>query len=266
MKTKSEVLKEFEQLLRLKYSSDTVRNYVYQTSLFLSYSKNVPSRITNEDFLNYNIYLSKQDISDSTRNVAINAVKAFFKNYLRKKVKNFASIRPKKAKYIPRAINHDLLIKKIASIDNIKHRLMMKLGYGCGLRSGELINLEHRNIDVETRFINVKGKGKKERLVPFSEDVLFEMLNYFEYYNPKIYLFNGQRGEKYSKSSLRQIVKDHIGDFRFHDLRHSYATRLLETGLDLKIIKDLLGHEHLKTTEIYTHVSNRMLSKVNCPL
>jgi len=266
MKTKSVVLKEFQQLLGLKYSQDTVRSYSYQVSLFFDYAENVPTRVTNEDFLNYNIYLSKQNISDSTRNVAINAIKAFFKLYLRKSVKEFASIRPKKTKYIPRAINHDFLINKISKIKNIKHRLMMELGYGSGLRTNELLALKLENIDIENRTIVILGKGKKERLVPFSENTCFDIIAYFEEYEPDMYLFNGQNSLKYSGESLRSIVKNNIGNYRFHDLRHSFATRLHYLGYDIKIIKDLLGHVHLKTTEIYLHSSIETVINIKCPL
>lgn len=265
MKTKSVVLKEFQQLLLTKYSSETVKNYIGYTSHFLSHTKNPPLRVTNDDFLNYNVHLATSNIADSTRNVAINAVKCYFKMYLNKKVKEVAALRPKKQSTVPQIIPHNLLLQKINAINNLKHRLIIKLGY-CGLRSGEVINLKLLDIDVEAYVIKVFGKGKKERIVPISEKLVFEILAYYDEYFPETYLFNGQTKLKYSAPSIRNLVKKYIGNYRFHDLRHSFATRLLETGTDIKYIKELLGHKHLKTTEIYTHVSQTALQRIAMPV
>lgn len=113
MNTKSVVLKEFKQLLSLKYSKNTIDNYVYYIGQFLEYSDNAPLRVTNDDFLNYNIFLVKIEVSDSTRNVAINAVKLYFSLYLKKEIKDNIAIRPKNSVRIVKHIEHDFLINKI---------------------------------------------------------------------------------------------------------------------------------------------------------
>lgn len=255
MKSKSEVLKDFKQLLSTKYSQQTVDSYIYYVGQFLKLSKNVPLRVTNNDFLDYNIYLVNSGVSDSTRNVAINAVKCYFKIHLKIKIKDYSSLRPRKSKFIPKTIKHNILVDKLNSITNIKHRLILKLGY-CGLRSGEVINLKTNDIDVERGYLKVFGKGNKERIVPISDDLIYEMICYCEEYDPGDYFFKGQSKPKYSASSIRSLVKTHIGDYSFHSLRHSFATNLLRNGVDVKLIKDLLGHENLKTTEMYLHVKN----------
>ena len=112
----------------------------------------------------------------------------------------------------------------------------------------------------------VGGKGNKDRYVPLSENTLFILRKYFKSYRPKIYLFNGQSGDKYSHTSCNKIIKKYISDkYSFHSLRHSCFTHLLESGVDLRIIQKIAGHTSSKTTEIYTHVSNNFLSSVNMP-
>ena len=111
------------------------------------------------------------------------------------------------------------------------------------------------------------GKGRKDRIVPLTQYILELFRNYFRQYKPKEYLFNGQFGVKYSKTSCNQIVKKHLGkDYHFHTLRHSCFTTLLESGVDIRIIQQIAGHSSVKTTEIYTHVSTNLLSKINLPL
>ena len=116
--------------------------------------------------------------------------------------------------------------------------------------------------------INIKnGKGKKDRIVPLSETLLFLLREYFKEYRPTEYLFNGQNSLQYSSGSCNQIVKKYLGkDYHFHLLRHSCFTHLLENGTDLRIIQKLAGHSSSKTTEIYTHVSTNILNKINLPI
>jgi len=151
----------------------------------------------------------------------------------------------------------------------INGRLLTKDGTRCvGLRVSEVISLKIEDIDSKRMIIHIKNaKGRKDRVVPLSQKVLELLREYFKQYRPKEYLFNGQNSLKYSSSSCNQIVKKYLGEkYHIHQLRHSCATNLLENGTDLKIIQKILGHSNVKTTEIYTHVSNQLLSKVNLPI
>ena len=116
--------------------------------------------------------------------------------------------------------------------------------------------------------IHIKNaKGRKDRIVPLSPNVLNLLREYFIQYKPKEYLFNGQFTNKYSIGSCQQLYKKYIDPSgHIHTLRHSFATNLLENGTDLRLIQKILGHSNVKTTEIYTHVSNQILSKVNLPV
>ena len=116
--------------------------------------------------------------------------------------------------------------------------------------------------------IHIKNaKGRKDRIVPLSQNILDLLRVYYKEYRPVEYLFNGQNKLQYTSTSCNQIVKNYLGEkCHIHQLRHSCATNLLENGTDLKLIQKILGHSSVKTTEIYTHVSNQMLSKVNLPI
>ncbi len=142
------------------------------------------------------------------------------------------------------------------------------LAYSTGMRVSEIRNLLISDIDSKRMIIIIRqSKGDKDRLVPLSENVLKVLRQYFTEYKPKEYLFNGQFDLQYSHKSCNEIVKKYIGkDYHFHTLRHSNATALLESGTDLRVIQKLLGHSSSKTTEIYTHVSTNVISKVNTPI
>lgn len=270
-KTSSVVLSEFEQLLKAKYSGTTPVNYLSHVKRFLEFTDNVPLRVNNEDLLNYNIHMVKSNVSDSYRNVAINAIKSYFDLYLKIKVKKIASIRPKKVKKLPRQIPHKLLVEKISNIKNTKAKLILSLGYACGLRSAEVINLKLDDIDIEEGFIIVYGKGSKERIVPISLNIISLMISYYEEYTPVEHLFNGRTNKrefklKYSKGSILNLVKQNIGDYKFHDLRHSFSMRLYQKGTPIEKIQKLLGHKHLKTTQIYVDATQNMLLDIAMPM
>ena len=137
---------------------------------------------------------------------------------------------------------------------------------------GELLNLNISDIDFDRRTIRISsGKGKKDRLVMLSERLTPILKNYLKRYNPKYYLFEGQKGGVYSPSSVRQIFIKAISTAQIkkkvtvHSLRHSFATHLLDRGTDIRYIQELLGHKKLETTQIYTHISSKNVLKIKSP-
>ena len=251
MNSKSVVLHKFRQLLEVKYSGTTPVNYLYHVSLFLEYSGNVPQRVNNEDILNYNI--SIRDKSNSYRNVAINAIRAYFKLYLRKNLKGFASIRPPKEKKKPKVYDCIEMASKIDEIKNTKHKAILALPLCCWLRKGELLNLKISDINGSLRQIHIKqSKGCKDRIVPVSKKTLDILRDYFKEYRPKEYLFEGQNGGKYSPTSVDKVTKKYLyPDMRFHAIRASGATYAVANGTDIKTVSELLGHSKIQTTEHY---------------
>jgi len=247
MNTKSEVLNSVKHLLELKYSGRTPANYLYHIEMFLNHAKNVPIRVTNEDILSYNISIRNK--SNSYRNVAINAIKAYFKLYLRKSVKDFSSIRPPKEHKKPIVYSAIILDKKLDSIPNTKHRLILRLGLSCWLRQSEVINLKIEDIDSERMIMNIHmSKGSKNREVAFNKKTLDLLRLYYQEYRPKVYLFNGQKSIKYN--SINAVCQNHLG-FRFHTLRASGSTYALHSGTDIKTVSEMLGHNNIETTKFY---------------
>ena len=136
------------------------------------------------------------------------------------------------------------------------------------MRVSEVINLKIEDIDSKRMIIHIKNaKGKKDRIVPLSQTILELLRTYFKEYRPTEYLFNGQNNLKYSSGSCNKIVKKYLGEqYHIHQLRHSCFIHLLESGVDLRIIQSIAGHNSSKTTEIYTHVSKKLLNKVVLPI
>ena len=150
---------------------------------------------------------------------------------------------------------------------------MLSLLYSAGLRRSELLHLKISDIDSKRMVIRVKnGKGRKDRYTLLSETLLIDLRSYFLQYRPKTWLFEGEKGDQYSGSSVLKIVKKAACKAKIrkkvvpHMLRHSFATHLLESGTDIRYIQKLLGHSSTRTTEIYTHVATNILSKIKNPL
>lgn len=254
--------------LQLKnYSENTIKNYSNQVEIFLNKQSifyTEPSKI-NESAIKEWLLQFK------TRNSmchSISAIKLFYKLTI-KQPKKFKYIEyPRSEKKLPRIIDNAFLLKQISEIENLKHKSIISLAYSTGMRVSEICNLKIDDIDSKRMLIHIRNaKGNKDRLVPLSENILALLRAYFKEFRPKVYLFNGQFDLQYSTKSCNEIVKKYIGkEYHFHLLRHSSFTSLLESGVDLRIIQKLAGHNSSKTTEIYTHVSNNLLNKIQLPL
>lgn len=149
----------------------------------------------------------------------------------------------------------------------------MSLIYACGLRRSEVLNLRPKDVDSNRNLLIIrKSKGKKDRIIPISIKTIEMLREYYLEYKPKLWLFEGQQpGEQYSATSLQKILKQSVKKSKInkpvtlHWLRHSYATHLLEAGVDLRFIQEILGHNSSRTTEIYTHVSTKNLQNIKSP-
>ena len=261
-------VKMYSEDLRFKhYSENTISNYATQVRLFLEYFDKVatkPSEINEKQIKSW-LMLSK---SLNGRKQRISAIKLFYSLTGHQPLKFRHIEYPKSEKRLPQVIDGDFLRSRIDRIDNLKHKAIIMLAYSVGLRVSEVVNLKLNDIDSARMLITIRqAKGRKDRIVPLSEKVLETLRMYYKEYTPKEYLFNGQFDIRYSATSCNQIVKQYLGkQYHFHLLRHSCFTSLLESGTDLRIIQKIAGHSSSKTTEIYTHVSNRILSKVALPV
>jgi len=255
-----------QKLKYLNYSDRTIKSYLHYINQFLENTKIPPTRLTSTDFQSY---LDNYEFtSTSQQNQVINAIRFLYKFGLNKKYDKVSFKRPKSEKKLPQVIDVDHIKSQLSKITNLKHKTILTLTYSVGLRVSEIVSLKIEDIDSKRMIIHIKNaKGKKDRIVPLSQNVLELMREYYRYYKPKEYLFNGQSGGKYSIQSCQKIYKKYIDESSsIHTLRHSSFTNLLESGTDLRIIQKIAGHSSSKTTEIYTHVSNQLLSKVNLPI
>jgi site-specific recombinase XerD len=180
---------------------------------------------------------------------------------------------PRRESKLPNVLSHREVLAIFDATENLKHKTMILMGYAAGLRVSEVVNLRITDIDSERMVISIKAaKGKKDRCVMLSEALLDTLRLYFKAYRPKNWLFEGQNFDQYSVRGLQKIFQTAKftarirKDVSFHSLRHSFATHLHEAGTDIRVIQELLGHNSTKTTEIYTHISNRTIQKVQSPL
>ena len=181
--------------------------------------------------------------------------------------------RPKKDKKLPVILSREEVIALLKATPNLKHRTILALLYSAGLRIGELLALRCDAIDLDRMQIHIKqGKGRKDRTVKLAQTIVPLLLNYMESYGPTHYLIPGRDGQKYSAGSIRTFLKKSCARAGIlkavtpHTLRHSYATHMMDHGVALRHIQELLGHAKPETTMIYTHVSQRDLLEVANPL
>jgi integrase/recombinase XerD len=262
--------------LHLKaYSQNTIALYRSEVLCLmrLLQNRNIES-LTQNQIKSYLLWLLQtKNYSEAKVHTAINALKFYFEQVLHKPKMFFEIPRPKKPFKLPTVHSQNEVKKILSSSANIKHNTMLMAGYAGGLRVSEIVNLKIKDIDSERMVIHIRNaKGKKDRQVSLSPLLLKQLRIYYKQYNPKEYLFEGMNGGMYSARSLQQVFKDAkmtAGNNKaggIHSLRHSYATHLLEQGTDIKIIQELLGHNSLRTTEKYTHVSKKLISKIESPL
>lgn len=260
-------LEKFKKNLKLKnYAPRTIEVYSHYVNEFVINSPKTPSDLTKTDLKTYLVNYSYCSVSQ--QNQIISALKFYYMHILNiKRLDTIELQRPRCTRQLPRVIDKDLCLSTIKNIKNVKHRALLGITYGCGLRRSEALNMKIEDIDSNRMLILVRqSKGNKDRYVPLNSFLLNMLRDYYKKYHPKTYLFNGSGNICYSAASMVNVVKRYFGnDAHPHLLRHSFATHLLEAGVDLRIIQTLLGHKSSKTTEIYTHVSTNILNHVPTP-
>jgi len=270
------VLKRYIEEIQLKgYSESTLKTYRNEFGIYLNYLKQISAEsCTVEDIRNYILFcINELKLSEATVHSRINAIKFYYEQVLRRERFLLEIPRPKKRLQLPKVIAPADIKKLFEATPNLKHNCMLKLCYGLGLRVSEIVNLKIKDIDSNSMQVFIEqAKGKKDRYVNLPESILPQLRNYFIEYKPKIYLFEGQYGGQYSSRSAQQVFRNALlkaninKTVSIHSLRHSFATHLLEQGTDIRFIQELLGHNDIKTTLIYTEVSNKNIRKIISPL
>lgn len=265
--------------LRLRnYSLKTIKAYISSLRKFVRYfHPRHPRELIDDDIRNYLLHLLiKEEQAASTVNQVFNALRLLYVDLYKRPFVIGSLPRPLKEKKLPDVLNEDEVKRLFACVPNLKHRTMLMLAYGCGLRVSELVKLRIEDIDGQRGLIHIRGaKGKRDRYTIFPESLRKQLLLYWKKYNlgTSGWLFPSHTADHHlAARSLQAVTERAVKAARItkpasmHTLRHSFATHLLERGTDLRYIQALLGHQSVKTTEIYTHVSNRSLERILSPL
>lgn len=218
--------------------------------------------------------LEEKKTSHSYANQTISAIK-FLCNDTLKQGRVIESIpRPKRENKLPNVLSFDEVKKSLNALEDEKHKTILFLVYSAGLRVGEVVRLKPEDIDSKRMLIHVvQGKGRKDRYTLLSEIALTQLRKYYSKYRQDKWLFPGQNDKEFlTERSVEKVfekaclVAKISKRASIHTLRHSFATHLLEGGVDLRFIQELLGHSSYKTTERYTHITEKNISKIQSPL
>jgi integrase/recombinase XerD len=262
-------------LKRRRYRENTIKTYSELVRQFLRVlGKHDPAALSEHDIARYiQKYYVDKGHSSSYQNQAVNALKLYYKVEFDKEIGLKVALRPRREQKLPNVLSTDDVRRILQSFDNEKHRTIFYLIYSGGMRISEAVNMRLNDIDSKRNMIRIRdAKGGKDREVPLSKTLLDQIRAYYKEYRPKEWLFEGQFGGQYTARSIQALFRQAIERTEIrkkatvHTLRHSYATHLLENGTDLRIIQELLGHKSSKTTELYTHVSQRLKQNVPNPL
>ena len=274
LKYEAEVVRMEQKMILQRYSPNTVKTYKNFFKLLLAfYPDRNPKELTKPDLMKFLLHgIRERNWSNSAQNQAVNATKYYFEKVLGQE-REFYELRPRREHKLPGVFSEQEVVKIFQNITNLKHCTILMLIYSAGLRIGESINLRKEDLNLERKSVFVKaGKGKKDRYSVLSEKVIIQIEKYLEEYKPDYWLFEGQTGGRYSARSIQQIFRRAVAKAgvnpysTVHTLRHSFATHLLERGMDLRYIQNLLGHASSETTEIYTHITQKAREKLCSPL
>ncbi len=254
-----------EILVQKRYSQSTISTYTAYFKDFIYHFKDrnlhdIEVKEINEYIL---LLIQLSDMSGSEQNQRINAIKFYYEKVLGRERQLIHIERPRKERVLPDTLSKSDIQAIFKNTPNNKHRCMLELTYSAGLRRSEVLNLKINDIDSKRILIKIRGgKGKKDRYSLLSKSVLLHLREYFIAYQPKEWLFEGRDGKQYSSTSITRVLKKSVQKagikkrVHLHMLRYSFATHLLEQGTNLRVIQNLLGHENIQTTEIYTPISN----------
>lgn len=251
------------------FALNSQNQYLSAFKKFLEYHEGEDFRyISTQAIKDYLETLFDCGASKSYINLHINSIKFYYEKVLNQPRKTYYIKRPFKDKKLPVVLSISEVNQIFNAIPNLKHRTILETIYCHGLRISELQGLRVCDIDSNRGFLNiVNSKGNKDRNIPLDEICLQHLREYYKKYNPKFLLFEGQNGN-YSQTSIRRLLERAVlkagiqKEITPHTFRHSFATHLLEQGIDLRYIQNILGHSSSKTTEIYTHVTTKYLSTI----
>ena len=270
-KIQTELDRNHQKMVLKGFSDSTIRNYQHALSQFFSYFEKEDYKEISKDQVEGFVYqlITKYKISDQRQNLLINAIKCYYEHTLEMPREYYNITRPKKSQDLPNVLSVEEVRLLLNHPKNIKHRAILHIIYAAGLRIGEVIRLRVKDIRSDDGYIFIKdSKGKKDRHTVLSGHLLDLLREYYRQHKPSYWLFEGQEGGQYSAKSIQCIYRKAVKETNSnpwstpHTLRHSFATHLMQQGVNIRYIQSALGHSSSKTTEVYTRVlgiSNKTL-------
>lgn len=264
---------QLQQEMKLRgLSQKTVKSYVQYIKQCLSFANKSPREVQTANVRSFLEHLADRGCSPSTLNTAYSALRFYFGTILHRGF--FTAIpRAKKVRALPVVLSKGETRRMISVVSNPKHRCVLQLLYGTGVRVCELVRLRMGDVDFERGVIVIKrGKGAKDRLVMLPNRVRDTLLKQHHIKTPNDFLFTNGRGGRLTETTIQKVVRHAAREAGIekivtpHTLRHSFATHLLEQGTDIRYVQELLGHASVKTTQIYTHVTNAHIANLTSPL
>lgn len=268
----NELDKVKSELKLRNYSQKTIKSYLGCLKEYFAFKKTNP-REPDVDLIKKYL-LKKQDSGSSSQtiNLHLNAIKYYYREIVRSPSKidiKFA----KRSNKLPVVLSRGEIAAIIESIKNFKHKLLVALSYGAGLRVSEAVRLKVKDVELENLTLHIKeAKGKRDRITVFPESLRDDLIMLMAGKAKDDFVFNSERGGMLSERSAQKAFADALKkievkkDATFHSLRHSFATHLLENGTDVRYVQELLGHKNIRTTQIYTQVTDPKLKNIKSPL
>ena len=254
------------------YSPKTIEAYIRVVKNIYTFYRKPPRDLSEEEIKNYLYSKQKQKLSSQTIALFANALNFLYTQIYKRS--GYSKIRhPKQSQRLPVILSRDEIKRMIELTQNFKHRLMLALTYAAGLRVSETVRLRARDVDLNELTITVRqGKGKKDRLTVISDSLVPELQQIMAGKNGDDFVFASERGGRLTEASAQKVFYQALRRAginklaTFHCLRHSFATHLLENGTDVRYVQELLGHQNIRTTQIYTHMTNPGFRNIKSPL
>lgn len=266
-------LQQIERELRIKnYSTKTIKSYLYALKEYFSFKVNNLTELDQNNIKNFLLHCEQKNISPQSRNLMLNAIK-FYYQHIAKNLQKIEIRSAKKPMGLPVVLSRLEVKKIIESTKNPKHRILLSLAYGAGLRVSEAVSLKVRDLNIDELTIHIKqAKGQKDRISVIPESIANELKNLTAGKSNNDFVFASERGGKLTTRTAQKVFENVLRlsgikkDATFHSLRHSFATHLLENGTDVRYVQELLGHQNIRTTQRYTQVTNPQLKNIKSPL
>jgi len=261
------ILKTLQNRLKLqRYANNTIKSYCGYAQVFLEQMEKY-NRLDeipiSEIELFINTKVTQENISVSYQRSLVGAIKKVFELVENEKIELNYLYPKRKVNKLPTFFSQEEVRNLLNATENLKHKAILTIIYSCGLRLSELINLKIADIKSESDLLLIRqSKGNKDRIVALPDKLLLLLREYYKVYQPKDFLFEGAKGNQYSERSVQLILKNAMSKAgvlskgSVHTLRHSYATHLIKSGIDVRVVQELLGHNDIRTTMIYTHITD----------